>query len=221
MDGITGQLTMTIAAFVLSSSTGLRAYLPIFALGLAAATGVIPHAQTALGDTYGALTNPIVLTVLGALSVLELVADKVPGVDHVSDVIHTAIRPVMGAIIFAGTNNVVSHANPVLAGAIGLALAGGVHATKALAVRPTSTVTTAGIGNPVISIIEDVVSVVMSALAVFAPIIALILFLIFAVLVFFMVRWGIRRLRQRRQRKQAAKMAQTVSQGSSQRTGRG
>ena len=221
MDGITGQLTMTIAAFVLSSSTGLRAYLPIFALGLAAATGIIPHPQTALGDTYGALTNPIVLTVLGALSVLELVADKVPGVDHVSDVIHTAIRPVMGAVIFAGTNNVVSHATPVLAGALGLALAGGVHATKALVVRPTSTVTTAGIGNPVISIIEDVASVVMSGLAVFAPIIALILLLIFAVLVFFMVRWGVRRVRQRRQRKRAEKMAQTVTQGKTSGTGRG
>lgn len=215
MDGLTSQLTTTIAAFVLSSSSGLRAYLPIFALGLAGALGIPTQqvAQSALGQSYGILTNPIVLAVLGILSVLEVIADKVPGVDHVSDAIHTAVRPVMGALIFAGTNNVVSHQSPLLAGALGLVLAGGVHATKALVVRPTSTVTTAGIGNPVVSIIEDVVSVTSIVLAIFFPVIALILFIIMAVLVVLIIRRIRRRRREKKLAKQAARVGQSGQSG--------
>jgi hypothetical protein len=211
----TSQLTTTIAAFVLSSSSGLRAYLPIFALGLAGALGIPSQqlAQSALGQSYGILTNPIVLVVLGALSILEIIADKVPGVDHVSDVIHTAIRPVMGALIFAGTNNVISHQSPLLAGALGLVLAGSVHATKALVVRPTSTVTTAGIGNPVVSIIEDVFSVSSVVLAIFFPVVALILFIVLAVLVVLLIRRIRRRRREKKLQKQAARVGQSGQSG--------
>jgi len=215
MNDLTTQLTTTIAAFVLSSSSGLRAYLPIFALGLAGALG-IPSQQTAhmaLGQSYGILTNPIVLVVLGILSVLEIVADKIPGVDHVSDAIHTAIRPVMGALIFAGTNNVVSHQSPLLAGALGLVLAGGVHATKALAVRPVTTATTAGIGNPVVSIIEDIISVASVVLAIFVPVVALILFIIFIVLFVLLFRRILRRRREKWLQKELARRGQSVQSG--------
>jgi hypothetical protein len=188
--------TTTIAATVLSSSTGLRAYFPLFALGIAASLKLVP-----LEKNFEVLTNPILLAVLGALSVLELVADKFPAVDHVSDIIHTVIRPIMGAVIFAGTDNIVSMNSPVVAGGLGLLLAGGVHSAKALT-RPAVTASTVGMGNPVVSIIEDVIVVLLVVLAVLAPIIALILLVLVGLLFFLLVRAIFRRLRRRKQRQQ-------------------
>jgi hypothetical protein len=195
--------TTTIASVVLSSSSGLRAYLPLFALGIAVVAGVVP-----LEHGYEILTNPLVLGALGVLSVLEIVADKVPAVDHVSDVIHTVIRPIMGAVIFGSTDNLVSTHSGVVAAILGGVLAGGVHGAKALS-RPAVTATTAGVGNPVISVIEDIATIGLVVLAIIVPVVALILLIFFMLLFLLMVRWVWRRLRRRRQQKQAAKVAGT------------
>ncbi len=193
--------TTTIAAVVLSSSSGLRAYLPLFVLGIAVVSGVVP-----LEHGYAILTNPLVLGALGVLSVLEIVADKIPGVDHISDVIHTAVRPIMGAVIFGTTQNVVSAhwgmVGAIAAPVIGAALAGGVHGVKALS-RPVVTATTVGVGNPIVSVIEDIATVVLSILGVIFPIVALVLLLIVVVFFFLLIRWAYRMLQRRKQRKQA------------------
>ena len=191
------QLTTTLASTVLSSSSGLRAYLPLFALGIGAIAGVIP-----LEPGYQILTNPLILAVLGLLSILEMVADKFPAIDHVSDLIHTVIRPVMGAVIFSGTNNLVSAHSGIAAAGIGLVLAGGVHGMKALS-RPVVTGTTFGFGNPVVSIIEDIATISFVVLAILIPVIALILFVLFVLLFLLLIRWAWRRLR-RRKRQQTA-----------------
>ncbi len=197
--------TTTIAAVVLSSSSGLRAYLPLFALGIAVVAGVVP-----LQHGYEILTNPLVLGALGVLSILEIVADKVPAVDHVSDVIHTVIRPIMGAVIFGSTQNLVS-ANggtlgTVLAPIIGGVLAGGVHGAKALS-RPVVTATTVGAGNPVVSILEDIATIALVVLGVIFPVLALILLILFVLFFALIIRWAWRRLRRRKQQKQAANVA--------------
>lgn len=200
MDPLSMTMT-TIAAVVLSSSSGLRAYLPLFGMGIAVIAGVVP-----LEHGYGVLTNPLVLGALGVLSVLEIVADKVPGLDHISDVVHTAVRPIMGAVIFGTTQNLVS-ANGGMIGAIaapviGGLLAGGVHGVKALS-RPVVTATTVGVGNPVVSVIEDIVTVALTVLGVIFPIVALILLIIVVVLFVLLIRWAFRFLRRRKQQKQA------------------
>lgn len=193
--------TTTIAAVVLSSSSGLRAYLPLFALGIGVLSGVVP-----LEHGYGIITNPLVLGGLGILSVLEIVADKVPGLDHISDVVHTAVRPIMGAVIFGTTDNLVS-ANGGMVGAIaapiiGGLLAGGVHGVKALS-RPVVTATTVGIGNPIVSVIEDIATVALTILGIIFPIVALILLIVVVLLFLALIRWAYRILQRRRQQKQA------------------
>ncbi len=57
----------------------------------------------------------------------------------------------------------------MLAVIAGLLVAGGVHATKALAVRPAVSATTGGSGNIPISIAEDVLATVLSILAIVIP----------------------------------------------------
>jgi hypothetical protein len=52
----------------------------------------------------------------------------------------------------------------------GLLIAGSVHAAKSVAVRPAVTATTGGVGNVPVSILEDLVSTVLSILAIIIPV---------------------------------------------------
>ena len=147
-----------------------------------------------LSAPWNTLENPWVLGVLSVLLIIEMVADKIPAVDSINDVIQSVVRPTAGAILFAASGNVISEMSPVLGMILGLLVAGGVHSAKAT-VRPVITATTAGIGNPVVSLAEDVVSGVTTLTAVLLPALAAILVLMAIVL----ITWFLVRRRWRRQ----------------------
>lgn len=181
------------AAFGLSGSAGLNAYIPLLMVALAA--------RFPAGDPLVKLQAPYDLMgswwaigLLAILLVIEIVADKIPAVDTVNDGIQTFVRPAAGAILFAGSANVITEIHPVLALAAGLLVAGGVHATKTAA-RPVVTVSTAGVGNPIVSTLEDIVAFVVSLLAIILPIIAAILLAVFIIFVLVLVRrWRRRKM---------------------------
>src|SRR5689334_12751453 len=79
---------LLLAALGLSSAAGLRAYLPLLAVGLAGA-GDSPLVPLQPGFTD--LSSPPVLLILAMLVIVEFTIDKVPVVDHLSDLIHTVI----------------------------------------------------------------------------------------------------------------------------------
>jgi hypothetical protein len=56
----------------------------------------------------------------------------------------------------------------------GLLVAGSVHAAKSLVARPLVEVSTAGLGVPVVSTLEDVIATIVSILAVALPILMVI-----------------------------------------------
>lgn len=176
-------------AFGLSASAGLNAYIPLLIVGvLAHYTELIQ-----LSSPWDTLAEPWVLIVLGILVIIEMLADKIPAVNHINDVIQTFIRPAAGAIAFAASAKVITDINPVFAMICGLLVAGGVHAVKAGAVRPVVTATTGGAGNVPVSIAEDVISTVLSILAIVIPIMVVI---ILALLIYLFFWW-----RQKRRRK--------------------
>ncbi len=156
-----------LSAFGLSASSGLNAYLPLLIVGLLSRFTELVN----LKAPWNTLENPWVLGVLAVLLVIEMTVDKIPAVDTVNDVIQTAVRPAAGAILFASSSNVVSDMSPVLAMICGLLVAGGIHAVKATA-RPVITATTAGVGNSVVSVGEDVVSGVTATVSVLMPVLA-------------------------------------------------
>ena len=162
-------------AFGLSVSAGLNAYIPLLIVALTAKyTDWI-----VLDSPWDVLTSWWVIGILVVLVLIEFFADKIPAVNHVNDVIQTFIRPAAGAVVFAASSG-VADVHPVLAMAAGLLIAGGVHATKAAAVRPAVTATTGGAGNVPVSILEDFISTMLSILAIIIPILlALILFVTF------------------------------------------
>jgi hypothetical protein len=175
------------SAFGLSSAAGLNAYLPLLIVGLLARyTDLIT-----LDTPWNALESPWVLGVLVILLIIEMTADKIPAVDTINDGIQTFVRPVAGAILFAASAQVITDIHPVLSMISGLLIAGGVHTVKA-ATRPVVTATTAGVGNPVVSVVEDVMAAVVTVSAIILPLITGVMLL---VVLFFALRWLRRRRR--------------------------
>ncbi|MCR4408533.1 MAG: DUF4126 domain-containing protein [Anaerolineae bacterium] len=170
---IVQELTNLAAAFGLSTSAGLNAYIPLLVVALAARyTDLIT-----LREPWDALTSGWVIGVLVILLLIEILVDKIPAVDSINDVIQTIVRPVAGAILFAASSNVISDIHPVLALICGLILAGGVHAVKATA-RPAITGLTGGAGNALVSTAEDLLSTITSLLAVLFPVLLAILLIL-------------------------------------------
>ena len=156
------------SAFGLSASAGLNAYIPLLVIGVIA--HYFPNTLT-LSQPFDLIANPWILILLGILVIIEMIADKVPAVNHINDIIQTVVRPAAGAIAFAASAKVVTDINPVLALACGLLMAGSVHVVKAAALRPAVTATTAGAGNVPVSIAEDIAAFVASVFAIMLPIV--------------------------------------------------
>jgi len=178
MDLLTGIFT----AFGLSASAGLNAYIPLLLVGLLARYTNLIH----LNQPWDTLSNPWIILMLCVLVIIEMLADKIPAVNHINDVIQTLIRPAAGAIAFAASANVVTDVSPVLALACGLLIAGSVHVAKAGALRPAVTATTGGAGNVPVSIAEDIISTVLSILAIIVPVLVGTLLIVLAA---FIIYW--------------------------------
>jgi hypothetical protein len=188
----------------LAPPAGLNAYIPLLVLALADRF----TARVTLVRPYNFLSSFGGIAVLLILLTIEIVADKIPGVDHANDLIQSAIRPASGAILMMAATHHGNRLNPVIAMIIGLVLAGAVHAVKATA-RPAITISTGGLGNPVISVIEDGIATLTSILAVLAPIVAIVLMLLFAVLLWWLYK-KIRRLTIFRSRPSSSRAAGTL-----------
>jgi hypothetical protein len=182
----------------LAASAGLNAYIPLVLMGLLSRYTDLIHLPAA----WQWLGNGWVLAILVVLLAVEVVADKVPVVDHVNDVVQTVVRPTAGGLAFgagSGAQTVTvsdpgsfftSHQwVPVVSGVL-IALC--VHGVKAAA-RPVVNVSTAGFGAPVASTAEDIGSFLMSVLAILMPILVLVGL---GVLI-----WGAFRIARRRRRK--------------------
>lgn len=162
-------VVLAIAAGVaIAAACGLRAFLPLLALGLAARAGIVtldPHAAWLAGSHA--------LIALGVAAVLEIASDKIPIVDHALDAVGTFVRP---AAAWLGASALFhdwpAPWGPVLA-LIPATLALGIHAAKAK-FRLGTTAVTLGHGNPLVSTVEDVSALGMTFLALLAPLVALI-----------------------------------------------
>ncbi len=110
----------------LSWASGLRLYLTVFVTGMLAKFGYI-----SLPDSLAILSNPIVLSVAGGLTVVEFLADKIPYVDSMWDSIQTFARIPAGAMLAMGAFDAGDPVTATLIALLGGTLAGATHATKA------------------------------------------------------------------------------------------
>lgn len=176
------QLAMGIG---LAACAGLRAFLPLFVVGVAGRLDVIPLTQR-----FEWLASTPALLVFGVAVITELLADKFPVVDHFLDAVEIWVKPIAGTVLAA---SVLSELTPLQATVLGVfaggTAAGTVHVAKAK-LRLASTATTLGAGNPVLSFLEDVVAFVGSLTAIVVPLLILLLLLIALTLA---VWWLLRR----------------------------
>ena len=179
----------TASAFGLAAATGLNASLPLLLVGLAARFGLVT-----LGAPYDAVGSTTALIGLGALALVEITADKIPGVDSILHIVQGPVTLAAGAIVFASQQSMVQDVSPGLAVVVGLLSAGGVHTLRTLA-RPVVNVATLGLGGPAVSVAEDAGAVGLTVLALAAPLLALGLL---AVILFVIGRAVARRLSGRR-----------------------
>jgi hypothetical protein len=191
-----------MTGFGLATAAGLNAYIPMLLMGLLARfTSLVslPH-----GWTW--LENGWVMGIVAVLLAVEIVADKIPALDSINDMVQTFVRPTAGGIVFgsgtaAQTAAVSDPAEFARTGqwvpvAIGVVTALVVHLTKT-AVRPAANAATAGIAAPVLSTIEDFTSVSLSFIAILIPALVLVVMIALAWSAFWL-------LRRRRRRKRAA-----------------
>lgn len=172
-------MTSLLTSLGLGLGAGVNAYATMLVFGLL--TRWKPGMFESELATFFSSTP--VLIVVGVLYVIEFLADKIPAIDHAWDVIHTFVRPAAGALVGWAA---ASHDLPKGAIILASVLAGGAaltsHTAKAT-LRAGSTLTTAGIGNPVLSLLEDVFAFVNAIVAIFLPWIVLVV--VAMLLVFF------------------------------------
>jgi hypothetical protein len=198
-----GLMFAALTGIGLSASAGLNAWIPLLVIGLLDRYTTL----ITLPSSWTWLSNGWVLSILGVLLAIEMIADKVPVMDSVNDIVHTFVRPTAGGIAFGATSDaqtvtvqdpgkyLSSHGwVPIVSGA---AIALVMHLMKAT-VRPVANTVTLGAAAPVLSIVEDVTSVSMSLVAIIIPIL-IVVFLAVIVLVFIRLRKRIKRRRQEKQ----------------------
>lgn len=164
----------------LATAAGLNAALPLVLLGAL-------DRWTALVDLPAGwewLSDGWVLTILVVLLLVDVVADKIPGIDHINDVVQTVVRPTAGGLAFgAGSGSQTTAvtdpatfftSNAWVPVVLGIVLALTVHTGKALA-RPVVNATTMGLGAPVVSAAEDATSLALTLSAILLPLLVLVL----------------------------------------------
>ncbi len=107
-------------------ASGMRLYLVVFVLGLAARYGYLT-----LPDGLAVLSHAYVIGAAGLLLAIEFLADKIPVVDSAWDAVHTFIRIPAGALLAAGVAGEDINAITVAAGLLGGTITAGTHFAKA------------------------------------------------------------------------------------------
>jgi hypothetical protein len=171
MDMTPGEAALVVSqlamGFALAATVGLRTFLPLLAGGLLARFGYVN-----LGDSFEWMSRTPALIVFGSAAIFEVLADKVPGLDHLLHMAETFVKPVAGTLVAASLFTSLDPMTAVVLGLVGGGtIAGAVHVAKGTT-RAASTMITGGLGNPVLSILDDVLAVGGIILAFLAPIIA-------------------------------------------------
>jgi len=187
-----GALQTLLTVFPLALASGVNLYATVLVVGLCSRFGWIEDLPGGL-DVLGSI--PVLVTA-GLLYILEFVADKIPVLDNIWDLIHTPIRPLGAAavalIAVTGASSPLAVAVVLVAGGVALISHGGKAGTRVATniSNPASAAT-----NPITSVIEDVSVAGLAFLALKYPvpaaIIAAIVLILIVVFVPLLLRWAL------------------------------
>ena len=169
-------------AAALGWASGVRLYLVVLLTGLAGYMGWLP-----LPNGLHLLAHPVVLAASGFMVFVEFFADKIPGLDSIWDMVHTAIRIPAGAALAAGVFGADHAAMALVAALLGGGFAATAHAAKATT-RAAINTSPEPFSNVGASLIEDGMVPVGLWLAVAHPLLFGVLFIAVLVLSVWLIR---------------------------------
>ena len=172
-------------------ASGLNIYATIAVLGLCSHYGLV-----ALPDQFRAFDNPIVIGVALVMYVVEFVADKIPWLDSIWDVVHTVVRPLGGALVAVTALGDASPAAQTLAALVGGSVAMTTHLTKA-GTRAAANTSPEPFSNWILSVGEDLLAIGLSYGALRHPRIALAIAVVLLVVILAFASLLIRFVRRR------------------------
>ncbi|SFW57309.1 protein of unknown function [Sinomicrobium oceani] len=188
----TGTIVSIFLGVGLAASVGFRVFLPLLVLGMASHFGLWE-----LNESWRWIGSIPALTIWGVAVIAEIFAYYIPWVDNLLDSIALPLAGIAGTLAVVST---AAGMDPAMTWTIALIAGGGTAAAikgASSATRLTSSVTTAGFGNPILSTIETIISAVLSVLSVLLPVIAIIL----VIIILFMVLRFYNRIRPGRKAK--------------------
>lgn len=160
-----------------SFAAGVNLYATVALLGLAAR-----YHWVELPPQFQAFNNDLIIGAAFVMYVVEFLADKIPYVDTVWDIVHTAIRPIGGAFIAVTTLGQASPGAQALAALLGGAVATSSHLTKT-STRAAANTSPEPFSNWVLSVVEDVFVVGLGYVALQYPTAALVVTIVLILLV--------------------------------------
>ncbi len=169
-------------------TSGINLYATVSVLGL-----LQKFAGVKLPGGLDALDNWWIIGIAGGLYIVEFVADKIPYVDSVWDVVHTFIRVPAGVIVAYAATSQLDPTVTISAALLGGGLALASHGTKAAA-RVTANLSPEPVSNWTLSIVEDIIAFVGTLLAVFAPMLVAIFLGLFVIFFIWFLPKIVRRL---------------------------
>jgi len=180
-------LSCLALGIALAACAGIRAWLPLLLAGILARAELL-H----LGESFRFIGSNKALALFTLATILEILGDKIPAVDHTLDALGTVLRPAAGTLLAASVMWKVSDPLTALAlgAVVGVPSALVPHAAKST-LRLFSTTFTAGVANPALSFLEDALALVVFVLAILVPLLVAATIAVLAFLV-------LRRLQRRR-----------------------
>jgi len=152
----------------LSAACGFRVFVPLLVMNLASQSG-----QLHLSSGFEWIGSYYATVAFGAATIVETLGYYIPWLDHVLDIVATPSAIIAGIVATAST---VTDLSPFLKWTLALIAGGGMAGLvqgTTVALRTKSLVSTAGIGNPLVSTLELVGSMITALLAILAPILCL------------------------------------------------
>lgn len=166
----------------LSAAVGFRIFVPLLVMSAASMNGYLNLASGF--EWIGTL--PALIT-FGAATLFEIVGYFIPFFDNLLDTIAAPTAVIAGTIVMASS---IVELNPLLKWILAIIAGGGAAGlvqSLTTIIRGTSSVTTGGIGNPIISTSEAGASFGISVLAIFFP-------LVVGILILLLIVWSFKKL---------------------------
>jgi hypothetical protein len=151
----------------LAFAAGLNVYATVAVLGLCSHFGLV-----ALPEQFRAFDHPAIIAAALVMYIVEFIADKIPWVDSIWDVVHTIVRPIGGALVAVTALGDASPTAQALAALLGGSVAMSTHLAKA-GTRAAANTSPEPFSNWLLSLGEDLLAVTLSYGALQHPLLAL------------------------------------------------